>query len=107
MFEGDKIAARFAVMNHSEKDKVFDPKLGGMGFLEMVDDQDVADGFIAFAKDWHAKRGYKAFRGPVNFGENDSFWGLLVENFDEPLSTECFIIHLITKHYWKIPALKI
>jgi len=83
MLDGDRIAARFAVMNHSEKDAVFDPELGGFGFLEMIDDQDVADSVIEFAKDWHAKRGYKAFRGPVNFGENDSFWGLLVENFDE------------------------
>ncbi|MEX2436489.1 MAG: hypothetical protein WD735_07350, partial [Balneolaceae bacterium] len=84
MFDGEEVVARFAVMNHSEKDAVFDPKMGGMGFLEMTDDQAVADGVIRFAKEWHAKRGYKAFRGPVNFGENINFWGLLVENFEEP-----------------------
>lgn len=84
MFEGDAIVARFAVMNHPEKDTVFEPKMGGMGFVEMVNDQAVADGIIRFAKKWHAERGYKAFRGPINFGENDNFWGLLVDNFDEP-----------------------
>jgi hypothetical protein len=84
MYKGDQLVARFAVMNHSEKDTVFTPKLGGMGFLEMVNDQGVADGVIDFCREWHAEHGYKAFRGPVNFGENDNFWGLLVENFDEP-----------------------
>jgi hypothetical protein len=84
MFEGDEIAARFAVMHHPEKDAVFEPKTGRMGFLEMVNDQKAADSVIGFCKEWHAKKGYPAFRGPVNFGENDNFWGLLVENFDEP-----------------------
>ncbi|MEX2463888.1 MAG: hypothetical protein WD513_06295 [Balneolaceae bacterium] len=84
MFDGDEVVARFAVMNHSEKDQVFDPKMGGMGFLEMINSQDVADEVIHFVKEWHRKRGYKAFRGPINFRENDNFWGLLVENFDEP-----------------------
>lgn len=84
MYDNDELVARFAVMNHSEKDAVFEPKMGGLGFLEMINDQKVADGVIRFAKEWHQKRGYKAFRGPVNFGENDNFWGLLVENFEEP-----------------------
>ena len=84
MFDDDRLVARFAVMNHSEKDAVFDPKMGGFGFLEMVHDQGVADNLMRFVKDWHSKRGYKAFRGPVNFGENNNYWGLLIENFDEP-----------------------
>lgn len=84
MYDGKQVVARFAVMNHSERDAVFNPKMGGFGFLEMVNDQNVADHVIEFAKKWHRKRGYKAFRGPVNFGENINFWGLLVENFEEP-----------------------
>lgn len=84
MYSGGDLVARFAVMNHSEKDAVFEPRMGGMGFLEMVHDQSVADGVIEFAKQWHRERGYRAFRGPVNFGENENFWGLLVENFEEP-----------------------
>ncbi|MEX0646824.1 MAG: hypothetical protein WEA56_02340 [Balneolaceae bacterium] len=84
MYDGDRPVARFAVMNHREKDAVYNPKMGGMGFLEMINDQAVADGVIDFAKQWHRQRGYKAFRGPVNFGENENFWGLLVENFEEP-----------------------
>ncbi len=84
MYEGDEPVARFAVMNHSERDAVFDPKMGGLGFVEMINDQNVADELIAFAGQWHKKRGCKAFRGPINFGENINYWGLLVQNFDEP-----------------------
>jgi len=81
--DSDTPVARFALMNQPERDAVLDPKMGGMGFLELVNDQAVMDGIIAFASKWHLNRGYSAFRGPVNFGENDNFWGLLVENFDE------------------------
>lgn len=84
MYDDNQIVARFAVMNHQERDAVFKPKMGGLGFVEMINNQSVANAMIDFAKKWHAKRGYEAFRGPINFGENLNFWGLLVENFDEP-----------------------
>src|SRR5690625_5507354 len=50
----------------------------------MRNDQGVADEIIRFSGEWHKKRGYRAFRGPVNFGENMNYWGLLIENFEEP-----------------------
>lgn len=82
MFDSDEIVARFAVMNQPERDRVLNPKMGGLGFLELINDQNVMNGVIEFASNWHNVRGYSAFRGPVNFGENDNYWGLLVENFD-------------------------
>lgn len=84
MYDGDRLVARFALMNHEERDNLYDPKMGGLGFIEMINDQSVANAMVGFAKKWHAERGYKAFRGPINFGENINFWGLLVENFREP-----------------------
>jgi len=75
--------ARFSLMNQPERDAVLQPKMGGLGFLELVNDQNVMNSIIGFASDWHSERGYSAFRGPINFGENDNFWGLLVENFEE------------------------
>ena len=84
VFDGEEPVARFALMNHKERDAVFDPPMGGFGFLEMINEQTVADAVISFAKKWHRERGYKVFRGPINFGENMNYWGLLVENFDEP-----------------------
>jgi ribosomal protein S18 acetylase RimI-like enzyme len=54
---------------------------GGMGFFEVVEDRDAA--FILFdtAKQWLADQGMQAMDGPVNFGENDNNWGLLVDGF--------------------------
>lgn len=83
MYDNDSIVARFALMNQPERDAVLKPKMGGLGFLEMINDHEVMEKIIEFSSGWHKKRGYHAFRGPVNFGENDNFWGLLVENFEE------------------------
>src|SRR5699024_10554275 len=79
-----QVVGRFAVMNNPERDKVLNPVMGGLGFIEMTHDQDLAHEIITFAREWHQQRGYHAMRGHINFGENDTYWGLLVENFDEP-----------------------
>jgi len=84
VMDGKSVVGRFAVMNNPEKDKNYDPRMGGIGFIEMENDPVVAHAIIDYAKNWHRKRGYKAMRGPINFGENDNFWGLLVENYEEP-----------------------
>jgi hypothetical protein len=57
---------------------------GGIGFFECIDDKDVAFKLFDTAKDWLADRGIEAMDGPINFGERDSWWGLLVEGFHEP-----------------------
>ncbi len=33
------------------------------------------------ALEWHASHGNEAMDGPINFGENDNNWGLLVDGF--------------------------
>jgi GNAT superfamily N-acetyltransferase len=33
---------------------------------------------------WLSDRGMEAMDGPINFGENDNYWGLLVEGFMQP-----------------------
>ncbi|MEX1011422.1 MAG: hypothetical protein WDZ29_05110 [Balneolaceae bacterium] len=84
VWQGKEVVGRFALMNNQRKDHLFNPKMGGMGFTELRKDVDLMKSIIDFASEWHGKRGYGAFRGPVNFGENDNYWGLLVENFDDP-----------------------
>lgn len=81
---GKEVVARFAVMNTPNRDKVLDPPMGGIGFIEMHEDNSLAQSIINFAKEWHHQRNYKAMRGPINFGENDTYWGLLVENYEDP-----------------------
>ena len=36
---------------------------------------------MTLAKNWLASNGMEAMDGPVNFGENDNNWGLLVDGF--------------------------
>ena len=54
---------------------------GGMGFFECINDKAAA--FILFdaCADWLRSKGVHIMDGPVNFGERDRFWGLLVEGF--------------------------
>lgn len=58
---------------------------GGMGFFECIDDQHAADCIFDFCKNWLQERGMEAMDGPINFGERDRWWGLLVDGFYEPL----------------------
>ncbi|GAB2765191.1 hypothetical protein GCM10027275_03110 [Rhabdobacter roseus] len=56
---------------------------GGLGFFECANDERVA--FLLFdqCKNWLAERGMEAMDGPINFGERDSHWGLLVDGYDK------------------------
>lgn len=58
---------------------------GGIGFFECIDNQQVANQMFDDAKEWLQQRGMEAMDGPINFGERDRWWGLLVSGFDEPL----------------------
>ena len=57
---------------------------GGIGFFEVIESRDAA--FMLFDKaiEWQISHNMQAVDGPVNFGENDNNWGLLVEGFMQP-----------------------
>ena len=57
---------------------------GGMGFFECINDQAAANVLFDAAKAWLAARGMQAMDGPINFGDKNQFWGLLIENFTDP-----------------------
>jgi len=54
---------------------------GGMGFFEVIESCDAAFMLFDTAKNWLTERGCEAMDGPINFGENDTNWGLLVDGF--------------------------
>ncbi|MGB9605130.1 MAG: N-acetyltransferase, partial [Bryobacteraceae bacterium] len=56
---------------------------GWFGFLEMVDDAEVAAALIEAAAEWLGRRGIRVMRGPMNPSANYEC-GLLVEGFDSP-----------------------
>ena len=55
---------------------------GGMGFFECVDDRKAAFQLFDACKSWLQAKGMEAMDGPINFGDRDRWWGLLVDGFD-------------------------
>ena len=67
---------------------------GGIGFFECVDDTSIAHALFDVAKDWLTKEGLEAMNGPVNCGQRNEWWGLLVQGFDR---RPCY------SHYYHLP----
>ena len=63
-----------------------DYPVGCIGFFDCIDDQNAANLLLNTAKYWLIENGAEAMDGPVNFGDRDKWWGLLIEGFDkEPI----------------------
>lgn len=75
---------RLAAFINENKAHSFEQPTGGCGFFECVDDQAAANLLFDTARDWLKSQGMEAMDGPINFGENDRFWGLLVEGQVHP-----------------------
>lgn len=80
---GETIGRIAAFINFEKAHKNSQPT-GGIGFFECINDQEAAFFLFDTAKAWLQARGMQAMDGPINFGENDKYWGLLVEGFKPP-----------------------
>lgn len=58
---------------------------GGMGFFECVNDRAAAFLLFDACCDWLKGKGMEAMDGPVTFGENLTYWGLLIDGFSQPV----------------------
>jgi hypothetical protein len=81
--QGELIGRISAFVNEK---KAYQPEqpTGGIGFFECINDPEAATLLFSTAENWLREKGMKAMDGPINFGENDSFWGLLIEGFTTP-----------------------
>lgn len=61
-----------------------DQPTGGMGFFECINNQEAANMLFDKCRDWLAEQGMEAMDGPINFGDRNAWWGLLVEGFHPP-----------------------
>ena len=84
--EDGKLIGRIAAFtNKKYKNKGDDVPVGGIGFFDCINDQNAADMLFDVAKHWLMQRDIQAMDGPINFGERDRWWGLLVEGFEPPV----------------------
>ena len=63
-------------------------KEGGIGFFECINDKAAAALLFKTAETFLGAQDIQVIDGPVNFGQRDKFWGLLVRGFEPPLYQE-------------------
>ena len=79
--ENGKTIGRIAAFYDRTKSNVYRQPTGGIGFFEVIENKEAAFTLFDTGKNWLSSHGMQAMDGPVNFGENDNNWGLLVEGF--------------------------
>ncbi|MCB0739005.1 MAG: GNAT family N-acetyltransferase [Bacteroidetes bacterium] len=84
MLEGERAVGRIAAF-YSQKEEGI---VGGIGFFECVENQEYANNLFDTALNWLDEKGAKICNGPINFGDRDKFWGLMVEGFHLPTYLE-------------------
>ena len=82
--ENGRPIGRIASFINEKKARLTDIPMGGCGFFECINDQAAANLLFDTAREWLSQRGMSAMEGPVNFGENLMWWGLLIEGFTMP-----------------------
>ena len=82
---GESIGRIAAFTNKKYRNKGDEVTVGGMGFFDCINDQSAANLLFDTAKIWLQGQGVEAMDGPINFGERDRWWGLVVEGFQPPL----------------------
>jgi GNAT superfamily N-acetyltransferase len=86
---GETIGRVAAFVNQKTVNKGNDQPTGGMGFFECINNKEAA--FILFdaCKQWLQQKGMEAMDGPINFGNRDRWWGLLIEGYDIDPNYQC------------------
>ena len=80
----DKAIGRIAAFINPKTAYTEAQPTGGMGFFECSNDQQAANILLDAARDWLKERGMEAMDGPINLGDRNMFWGLLIKNFTDP-----------------------
>ncbi|WP_375416031.1 hypothetical protein [uncultured Hymenobacter sp.] len=76
---------RIAAFVNERTARTFAQPTGGVGFFECLDSEAAATQLFDAARLWLQGRGMAAMDGPINFGDRDQWWGLLIDNFGPPL----------------------
>jgi len=79
--DNGEVIGRMAAFIDRVRSTVSSQPTGGIGFFEVIEEKEAAFALFDAGKEWLAARGIEAMDGPINFGENDNNWGLLVDGF--------------------------
>lgn len=82
--DDNQLIGRIAAFINKKKAFNYEVPTGGCGFYECIDDFSASKFLFDTAKAWLEQRGMKAMDGPINFGENDMWWGLLIDGYTKP-----------------------
>ncbi|RFM26710.1 hypothetical protein [Deminuibacter soli] len=82
-----KLIGRIAAFTNSKYvNKGTEFATGGAGFFDCINNQEAANMLFNAAAEWLKSKGMEAMDGPINFGDRDKWWGLMVDGFDvEPV----------------------
>lgn len=83
--EAGKAIGRVASFFNHDKAAKNEQPTGGLGFFECIHDQKAADILFDACRNWLKERGMEAMDGPITFGENITYWGLLIDGFSLPV----------------------
>lgn len=110
--QGSLIGRIAAFVNKKYKNRGDDVPVGGIGFFDCIHDQAAADLLFDVARNWLLQRGMQAMDGPVNFGERDRWWGLVVKghsippmycmNYNQPYYVQLFETYGFRRFYNQI-----
>ncbi|MCG6186540.1 GNAT family N-acetyltransferase [Maribellus maritimus] len=76
-----KYIGRIAAFYDDDYAGGYEQPIGGCGFFECIEDKSAAFLLFDTAKIWLKENGMEAMDGPINFGENFFYWGLLSDGF--------------------------
>ncbi len=79
--QNKKCIGRIAAFFDKDYSNGYDQPTGGCGFFECTNNKEAAFLLFETAKNWLSQNGMEAMDGPINFGENFFYWGLLSDGF--------------------------
>ncbi len=82
-YQDGKVCGRIAAIVHRGHNQRYQEQRGFFGFLETIDDEDVAGRLFDAAFGWLRSQGMNCVRGPMNPGFHYEI-GMLVEGFEYP-----------------------
>lgn len=82
LYHNQQPVGRIAAFDHPKK--AANDNAGALGFFACINNPAAAAQLFETAENWLRNQGYDWVDGPINFGENDQYWGLLTEGFEKP-----------------------